>query len=489
MLQLTCLGVEPDGLPWVDPPADSAVAQATDLLEGLGAIDETGRLTQIGMKMARLPMHPRLSRLLVEAATRRCLERAALWAALISERNIRLRPGRSTIEDGGQLTSDLEELEQRFTTARGQNFDALACERSGVAANSAREVDSTCHLYLDRARGAGLPSSTGGSTADLIKCLLVSFFDRVAARRGSDAGRDNLHRAMAGQKRVELDPASVARDCDLVVAVEIGELESFARPRTSGSNRAGGESAVRTVLSMASGVDPEWLVEVHPHRVQHATETVWNREDRAAESHHLHRYDGLVFRRIALPDIDPAEAESMLVDRFELGEIWLDRWDEEVEEWINRTRLLARLFPERDLILYDEEDLHLLRHEIAAGATRASHVRKRACLPHVENALSWSDQEFVRRMAPTRLSLPSGHRMTVRYFAAQPPRGRARIQDLYGLSQSPTIAAGRQKLLLEILGPNFRPVQVTDDLSGFWRTTYPEVKKELKRRYPKHEWR
>ena len=107
----------------------------------------------------------------------------------------------------------------------------------------------------------------------------------------------------------------------------------------------------------------------------------------------------------------------------------------------------------------------------------------------MQNALPWKEQQFVEQMAPLHQRLPSGVRMKIEYRADGPPRGRAKIQALYDLTRTPAIAGGRQKLLLEILGPNFRPVQVTDDLAGFWTRTYPEVKKELTRRYPKHEWR
>ena len=110
-------------------------------------------------------------------------------------------------------------------------------------------------------------------------------------------------------------------------------------------------------------------------------------------------------------------------------------------------------------------------------------------LPFFQNALSWEDQQFVEKMAPERIQLPRGWRMKIHYDLAASPRGRAKIQDLYGLEQTPTVAAGRQKVLLEILGPNMRPLQLTEDLANFWRNLYPELKKQLSRRYPKHEWR
>jgi ATP-dependent helicase HrpB len=107
----------------------------------------------------------------------------------------------------------------------------------------------------------------------------------------------------------------------------------------------------------------------------------------------------------------------------------------------------------------------------------------------MRGALDWDQAQFVERMAPSHLTLPSGRRMAIEYAEGKPPRGRSKIQDFYDFAGHPTVAGGRQRVVLELLGPNFRPVQVTDDLPGFWERLYPEVKKELKRRYPRHEWR
>jgi len=150
---------------------------------------------------------------------------------------------------------------------------------------------------------------------------------------------------------------------------------------------------------------------------------------------------------------------------------------------------VAVWFPERGLLTYTPEELRVVLYEIVSGATRYSQIRERPCLPALQGALSWQDQQFVEEMAPTRLQLSNGHRLKLEYQAGGPPRGRANIQELYEVRESPTVAKGRQQVLLEILGPHFRPLQVTDDLASFWQNTYPELKKELRRRYPKHEWR
>ena len=475
-LQLKALGVEdPRAFPWLDPPEDRALDRALDLLRDLGALDADYRLADLGRQMALLPMHPRLSRLLVEADRRRCLQRAALWAALIGERDILTTPlhQRYTHPPDGDMPSDLVVRERAFQRAGERRYDLAACNAEGVHATACRQVEATAKLYLDAARRAGFNNPRPGRTEDLIKSLLVAFFDHVALRREGDA----LTCAMAGQRRVELDRRSAARYSRALIALDVRELE------------ARGDSAVRTALSLASAIDTAWLEELHPERLAVEDETTWNAAECAVEQHRLHTYDGLVYRRDPLPDVDPNAAAEILVEEIARHNIRLEKWDGDVEQWIYRTRLLARLFPERDLIHYDEDDVRVILHELVAGATRHSHIRTMPCLPHVQNALSWSDRQFVEQTAPLHLPLPSGRRLKIEYYDDAPPRGRAKIQDLYDLHRTPAIARGRQKLLLEILAPNFRPTQITDDLEGFWKNTYPEVKKELQRRYPKHEWR
>lgn len=475
VLQLRALGIDdPLALPWLEPPAAPAVARATALLTDLGALDATGRLAGTGRQMALFPAHPRISRLLVEAAARQCLDRAAVWAALIGEREVLSQPlvAEFTRIPDDPWPSDLAVRERALQRARELRHDPGACAAAGIQANACRELERTADLYRDAARRAGLRGQRRGSTEDLLKCLLVAFFDRVALRRGQDTRLC----AMAGQRRVELDSRSVARESAALVSLEVRELEA-------------GGGGVRTVLSLASAIDPEWLAEVHPARVTVQTEVVWNAETRAAEGARTREYDGLVLEQQTGGPADPAAAAELLVDRVRTGELRLEEWDEQVEQWILRTRFVAGLFPARGLIRYEEDEQAVILHEIVAGANRYSQIRLRPCLPAVQQALSWADRQFVEQMAPTQVLLPSGRRLRIDYGADGPPRGRARIQDLYGLTETPRLAGGRQPVLLEILGPNHRPVQVTDDLAGFWANTYPEVRQELKRRYPRHEWR
>jgi ATP-dependent helicase HrpB len=284
---------------------------------------------------------------------------------------------------------------------------------------------------------------------------------------------------MDGRRRCVLDSGSAVGDTTAFVAVDVREVEA--------SRAEGG--GVHTVLSLATEVDPAWVPELFPRRVAETTGLVWDGEERAVLEETALRFGGLALRRQRRPPTDPVAASQVLVDRVVAGELRLQRWDDVVDGWLARVRCVAGWFPERGLLTYDDDECAVVIAEIVGHAWRWSAVRQAPCIDHVRNALSWADQQFVEKMAPEKIRLPAGYGMRIQYAPGEPPRGRARIQDFYGLTETPRIASGRVGLLLEILAPNQRPAQVTDDLAGFWERTYPELKKELSRRYPKHEWR
>ncbi|MHC4833240.1 MAG: ATP-dependent helicase C-terminal domain-containing protein [Planctomycetota bacterium] len=178
----------------------------------------------------------------------------------------------------------------------------------------------------------------------------------------------------------------------------------------------------------------------------------------------------------------------MLADRIASGEIPLPSWGPAADAWIERVRCVAAWCPERDLPTFDEPQLAAVRRNLAVGATRAKDLAGVDPMAALVGALEAGDAEFVRRMTPERVTLPSGFRLKIAYAAGDPPRGRARIQDLIGCERSPTVAGGRVPVLVEILAPNQRPVQVTADLASFWRDLYPSIRNALARRYPRHRW-
>jgi ATP-dependent helicase HrpB len=477
LLQLKALGIaDLDSFPWLEPPTAPSIRQALGVLAMLGAIDARGRLTDTGRRQAALPMHPRLSRMLVDAARRGCLRRAALWAALVSERDILLRNGgedlRATTQ--GRHPTDFLVLERALDVARAARFDPRRCTDMGISAPACREVDRTAALFLEAcSRSTGARPDRHGADApeDVLKCLLLAFPDHLAVRRGAD----NLACALSGKRRGELDPHSIARGAPLVLAVDIAEV--------------GTGKGVRTNLGLASAVEPAWLEEVHPGRVRREVAVEWNPDKRAVERVERLCFDDLTIEQAARGEPPAQPAAELLADLVAQGRLQLAGWDQGVEQWISRVRCVAEWFPEHKLLTYDAQDRRVILEEICAGAVRYSQIEDRPCLAAVRGAMSGADQRFVEQMAPPHIALPGGWKMKIEYQAGAPPKGRAKIQDLYGLKSSPAVAGGRQRVILEILGPNFRPVQTTDDLAGFWKKLYPVLKKELARKYPRHEWR
>lgn len=474
LLQLHSLGIhDPVAFEWIQPPDRLAIDRATQTLLMLGAVDETGQLTPLGRQMAPLPMHPRLSRMLVQAGRLGCPRRAATWAALISERDILLRNTRHPFADDPppEPRSDFVILERALEAARQARFDPARCADIGVNANAAREVDRTTRLYLEAIETIDR-RDVRAETDDLqpmLQSLLVGFPDHLAIRR-SEA---NLACALVRQRRGVLDGASIATRVGLLLPLEITEV--------------GSGNAVKTILSMVSEIEPRWLREILPDRITRRRETVLNPDMLAAETLDREYFDDLLINEKPAP-VNVAEAAEILAEQIFKGALRLEKWDESVEQWIARTRCVAQWFPERRLITYSDDELRVVLSEICSGATRYRQVQDRPCLAAVKDALSWQDQQFVEQMAPERILLPSGWRMKIEYTPGQPPRGRAKIQDLFGMDRSPAVAGGRQTVLLEILAPNFRPVQVTDNLANFWTNLYPQLRKELSRRYPRHKW-
>ena len=478
LLQLKAMGIaDVRAFPWLDKPEEPAMARAEALLVALHAMDDGGRLTKIGEEMADFPVHPRVSRMLIEAKHRHCMERAALWAALISERPIitgEVAADRREPREG-EPGSDLLVMESLFESAAQADFQPRQCDSLRVHGQACREVERTRSQLLrisgDVKRSA---KKTGEERSiDLIKCLLTAFPDHVAFR----PDEHRLDCRMTGKKRVVLDKSSVAKRPGLLLALEVRET--------------GAGDGVKTALSIVTEMEPAWLEEIHPDRITVRDEPQWNADAQAVEQVEEHLFDGLAYYRKARQQVDPDRAAEILVQEISRGNLRLEQWDEKVEQWILRTRLVAGWFPERGLIRYDTDEMQLVLHEIVSGGVRFNQVKDRPCLPAVMNALSYEDQRFVQQMAPDQIKMAraKGGAMKVEYFPDGPPRGRARIQELYDLAQTPRVAGGRISIVLEILGPNYRPVQITEDLASFWANQYPILKKELSRKYPRHEWR
>ncbi len=203
----------------------------------------------------------------------------------------------------------------------------------------------------------------------------------------------------------------------------------------------------------------------------------------------LSRFRGLALsaRRVDPP---PAEAAArLLADEVVAGHLVLKEWDHTIEQWILRLNLLSKWCPEFELPPITEDDRRHLIEQVCHGAIGYKDIKDREVRSVVQSWLSRAQRELLDKHAPERLSLPNGRTPKISYEASNPPHIAMRIQELYDVTQTPKIAMGRVPVLVHILTPGMKPVQVTQDLANFWREHYPKIKSELQRRYPKHEWR
>ena len=477
-LRLKSLGVRGhEDFRWFEPPAKDMVARAEACLHMLGATDAEGRITALGRAMARVPAEPRLARVLIEGAHRGCPTLAARLAAVAAEKEFVLEATAIALREAlvkGDPVSDVlarERVLAAFERGRVRDLKHRIDIHPIAARECSQAAEQLARIAQRVAEREGVRASREEDGEAAIACLLAGFPDHVAWR--PDRQRPHCH--ITGRRKVVIDKESIVHDEGFLLAMDIRETGQ-------------GDDRLAT-LSMVSPIQRSTLELAMPERFARVTEARWNAASKAIDEIEEDRFDSIAIATTARPAKASAATERLLVEKIKDGTVALEHWNDAAEAWIARVRCVAQWFPERGLISYPDEDLDVIRHEIVAGCVRASEVRDRPVLEALRNALSWDEQEFVRKMAPEHVQLARGFKMKIEYQPGSSPRGRAKIQDFYGDERTPTVAGGRVPVTLEILGPNYRPLQVTSDLANFWKTLYPELRNELRRRYPKHEWR
>ena len=447
-------------LRWLDPPAPEDAERAARLLRDLGAADSAGALTAEGREMARYPLHPRYSRMMVEGARLGCAYECALIAAAAQGRSLWLEEAK---RGGDGPKSDLAAVVRALERCAASDFEPYACQRAGVRQNAARDA---WRLAARLSGGAG----PGGKGVLAAKCFLRAFPDRVGALFSAEKGRYEL----PGGRRARLDPASAASGAPLICAGEALERLQKGSPDIT--------------LSFAAEIKEEWLREAFPGDIAAETRAGLDEVMRTPVTETLTLYRGVVVRR-EVTAARPAKASSDLIaDEFISGREKLQKWDEETDDWLARVDFLARACPDFGLEPLSDEDKALIIADICSGARSVADARSRPVLPALQDWYGWEKVRLLDRHAPARLEMPGGRRAKIRYPKNGEPYLEAKIQDLFSLTETPRIAAGRVPLVVHILAPSMRPVQVTKDLKSFWAESYPRLRPALARRYPKHKW-
>jgi ATP-dependent helicase HrpB len=489
VLTLKAAGVEDlRAFRWLEPPEEQALAHAEELLTDLGALKTINyqlkpnyqlTLTPVGRKMLAFPLHPRYARMLLAAQQYRCVYQACLLAALTQGRDLLLRNVDGDTarrrEDllGKEEGSDFWLLMRAWQQASSDDFRLEACRRLGVHAATARQVGPLFQQFLEIARREGLDATQREAPAQALqKCILLGFSDRVARRLDSGTPRCELARGRRGRLARE----SVVQHSPLLVAAEVREVE-------------GKDKGVQTVLSLATAIEEEWLRELFPEDIAAVPRVFYDPDSKRVYAEEQLRFRDLAIgaRRNEPPPVDAAA--RLLAEEVLAGRLTLNDWDEGLEQWILRLKLLSQWCPELALPPISEEDRRHLVEQVCHGSFNGKDLKEKPAKAVVKSWLSSAQQGLLDKHAPERLSLSNGRSAEVIYEVGNPPHIALRIQQLYGVKATPNIAMGRVPVLVHILAPSQRPVQITQDMAGFWREHYPGIKQQLQRKYPRHEWR
>jgi ATP-dependent helicase HrpB len=480
-LALAALGVlaPPAGqepLPWLEPPPAPAWEAAQALLQRLGAIDRERRITDLGRRLLRLPLHPRLARLVAAAEDRGAGAAGALLAALLGERDIRERwerGGRTAAPTG---PSDLLELAALFDEAARAGFAKRTVRGLGLAPGAVQAVDRA-RRQIERQVRRGQKGEAVEEA--LLVATLAAFPDRVGRRRAP--GSDEV--VLSGGGSARLAAESVVREAPLLVAVDAEERRAHmtlgrARPGTAGA-----------VIRLASAVTQEMLLDLFPEELRYDEEVRWNPGAERVDAFERLVYGDLVLDETRARQVDPERAAELLArealargPRAFAPEGALDRL-------LARMAFAARHAPDSGVRRWGDDELAAALRDACQGHRTFEELRQSGIDQLLLASLASPSRAALERLAPERVTLPGGRSVKVHYEEGEkPPHVESRLQDFFGLGDGPRLAGGRVPLVLHLLAPNGRAVQVTTDLAGFWDRHYPAIRRELMRRYPRHAW-
>jgi len=479
---------------WLEAPDARSLERAETLLTDLGAVqtpeenESTGatsknaaspasRITPMGRRMLAFPAHPRYARMLLAAHDLGCVPTAARVAALTQGRNLLRRAEGKVMEEDrerslGETTgSDFFILLRALRFAEDLNFNPQACRPLGIHAPAAREASELADQFLRIARDEDLDlRERSDSDEALQRCVLAGFPDMVAMRL--DAG--TLRCALVHGRKGVLARESVVKS-PLLVAAEVREVAM--------------RGDVETLLTLATAVKEEWLRELFPDGFRVKTDVYFDSSLRRVMARRQTQFRDLVLKSEPSDKAPLEQAAALLAKEVESGSCPLKMWDNAVDQWILRLNQLAEWHPEYELPPIGPEDRHMLIEQLCHGSTSYKDIKEKDVWPTVRAWLSPMQQKLVEDFAPERLELPNGRKAKIVYAAGAQPTIAARIQDLYGVTGELRISANKVPLVIQVLAPNHRPIQITQNLETFWRDNYPKIKQELQRKYPRHEWR
>jgi len=476
--------------PWLEKPELRALEQAETLLKDLGALavtkeDKEGdsSITELGLRMLKFPVHPRYARMFIAADERGCVRSVALMAALTQGRSFLLRNVTKDCDEaretlfGEEHESDFFLLMRAWRYAEQNNFSLDACKKMGIHAQGARQVGPLFEQFLEIAKKENLelneqPAAEKNRGEAIRKCVLAGFSDQLARRL--DAG--TLRCELVHKRKGLLARESAIQKSNLFVASEITEV-------------GGRDGEVNVLLNLATAIEESWLKELFPNDFLDIKNVTYDLEAKRVVARKEKRFRDLILESRLSDDIPLDKAAQILTQEVVNERIKIEAWNESVEQWIIRVNRLAEWFPELEVNVLTPSDRATLIEQICYGETSAKEVRNKEVMPTLLDWLTAEQLSVLDIYLPSNIKMANGRKATLSYTKNGPPVLSARIQELYSVEGKFSLGQGRVPVTIEVLAPNHRPIQVTDDLTRFWADIYPKIKGELSRKYPRHEWR
>ncbi|MFT6179865.1 MAG: ATP-dependent helicase HrpB [Akkermansiaceae bacterium] len=468
---------------WLDKPDPQGIERAERLLTMLGAL-LAADLTEIGRQMLRLPMHPRYSRMLIEASQRNCVPDAALCAALVSGRDLLTRLGRN--DSKSQSTremfeesddSDFITLMRAFDFAKSNRFSFDRCRRHGINAQVARQVDETYKQILHAAHQQHLydkkaaPSPPVKNDDSLLRCLMAGFIDQLAKRR--EPGKETCD--LTEQREGKLVCESVVQESPYFVAANLHQVPS--------------RGSTLTLLSLATAVKPEWIAEMFPQHLAPTVEHLFDPKNKRVGAMKLVRFHDLIIEQKAQQnDLDPHHSGRSLAEAQRSGAFNLPLMDHRVKEFMARIDLLHATMPELEFVPFDEAAITACLARAFKGLSLVKEAQAAPLLNAFHRHLEKGQLEWLNELLPPTIPWLDKGTSKVSYTSGS-PETQVKLQECWALEDHPSLCEGRLPVILKLSPPKGKVLTTTTDWPRFLAREWPKHRPIMQRKFPGHVWR
>lgn len=497
VLLLHSLGIrEAATFDWLDKPDPQAVERAERLLTMLGALLDAD-LTPIGRQMLRLPMHPRYSRMLIEASQRGCVPDAALCAALVSGRDLLARldrddaqtkAAREMFEDSAD--SDFITLMRAYDFAKANGFSFDRCRTYGINAQVARQVEQTFQQIMHAAKQQSLydpveddvrrpapgnaesTKSVGGlvtsSATALLRCLMAGFVDQLAKRRTPGKPECDL----TDQRQGQLVRESVVTEAAYFVAANLRETPSR-----------------QTLLSLATAVQPAWIAEMFPQHLSSSIEHVFDAQNKRVAAMKIVRYRDLIIEQKSQQrDLDPIASGHCLAEAQRAGAFELPLMDHRLKQFIARVNFIHATLPELEIAPFDEPAITTCIAQAFKGLTMVKEAQAAPLTNAFHHHLEKGQASWLDEMVPLSIPWPTGGSIKISYVN-DAPEAQVKLQDCFALKEHPSVCEGRLPVLLQLCTPDGKRLATTIDWPKFQAREWPKYKQAVAKKFPGVLWR